>query len=363
MRVLVEGGVDVFDASRSSSTPTRRWSWPTNARPPPTRRSGSTCPAGRSPVRRSRRSGARSSMQTRSSSASTARRRARDVAVHGRVARVATCLASCHPNAGLPNAFGGYDETPEVTSTLLGEFADGRVQHRRELLRLHAQHARDRRGGRARRAAPHRRAAAPPAPAAALRAVRDRAGHPLRADWRAQRDRLGALPPAGRGRRLHRRRRRCAGAGARRREHPRREHGRRPVESEQAMRTFLNVSPRSPRSRGCRSWSTAKRSVLGSPAVHPGQGHRQLDQHEGEAEFLEHARASATARPPWSWRSTRRARPPTSSVASPRPRLRPAHRHRVPRPNMIFDLKRLAVATGIEEHELYAEELPSRRCR
>ena len=39
------------------------------------------------------------------------------------LARVATCLTSCHPNAGLPNAFGGYDETPDVTSSLLREFA------------------------------------------------------------------------------------------------------------------------------------------------------------------------------------------------------------------------------------------------
>src|SRR6476660_3686386 len=39
------------------------------------------------------------------------------------LARVAPCLTSCHPNAGLPNAFGGYDETPHVTSTLLHEFA------------------------------------------------------------------------------------------------------------------------------------------------------------------------------------------------------------------------------------------------
>jgi 5-methyltetrahydrofolate--homocysteine methyltransferase len=39
------------------------------------------------------------------------------------LARVAPCLTSCHPNAGLPNAFGGYDETPDVTSTLLREFA------------------------------------------------------------------------------------------------------------------------------------------------------------------------------------------------------------------------------------------------
>ena len=39
------------------------------------------------------------------------------------LARLAPCLTSCHPNAGLPNAFGGYDETPDVTSSLLREFA------------------------------------------------------------------------------------------------------------------------------------------------------------------------------------------------------------------------------------------------
>jgi 5-methyltetrahydrofolate--homocysteine methyltransferase len=39
------------------------------------------------------------------------------------LSRVAPCLTSCHPNAGLPNAFGGYDETPDVTSSLLREFA------------------------------------------------------------------------------------------------------------------------------------------------------------------------------------------------------------------------------------------------
>jgi 5-methyltetrahydrofolate--homocysteine methyltransferase len=34
-----------------------------------------------------------------------------------------TYVAS-HPNAGLPNAFGGYDETPDETAELLAEFAD-----------------------------------------------------------------------------------------------------------------------------------------------------------------------------------------------------------------------------------------------
>ncbi len=39
------------------------------------------------------------------------------------LADVAEMPVSCHPNAGLPNAFGEYDETPDVTSTILGEFA------------------------------------------------------------------------------------------------------------------------------------------------------------------------------------------------------------------------------------------------
>jgi 5-methyltetrahydrofolate--homocysteine methyltransferase len=38
-------------------------------------------------------------------------------------ARISDAPVACYPNAGLPNAFGGYDETPEVTSELLGEFA------------------------------------------------------------------------------------------------------------------------------------------------------------------------------------------------------------------------------------------------
>ena len=37
--------------------------------------------------------------------------------------RAAPVLASCYPNAGLPNAFGDYDETPEITGSLLAEFA------------------------------------------------------------------------------------------------------------------------------------------------------------------------------------------------------------------------------------------------
>ena len=40
------------------------------------------------------------------------------------LSRVADTYVSCHPNAGLPNAFGGYDEKPDYTASVLGEFAD-----------------------------------------------------------------------------------------------------------------------------------------------------------------------------------------------------------------------------------------------
>ena len=40
------------------------------------------------------------------------------------LSRVAAVPVAAYPNAGLPNAFGGFDETPEVTSSLLGEFAE-----------------------------------------------------------------------------------------------------------------------------------------------------------------------------------------------------------------------------------------------
>jgi 5-methyltetrahydrofolate--homocysteine methyltransferase len=39
------------------------------------------------------------------------------------LARVADCHISCYPNAGLPNAFGEYDEKPHDTACVLEEFA------------------------------------------------------------------------------------------------------------------------------------------------------------------------------------------------------------------------------------------------
>ncbi|MCH9022603.1 MAG: methionine synthase, partial [Planctomycetes bacterium] len=40
------------------------------------------------------------------------------------LSRLATCFVSAHPNAGLPNEFGGYDETPEKMSAEIGQWAE-----------------------------------------------------------------------------------------------------------------------------------------------------------------------------------------------------------------------------------------------
>ena len=39
------------------------------------------------------------------------------------LSRIADCYTTCYPNAGLPNAFGEYDESPEDMARVLGEFA------------------------------------------------------------------------------------------------------------------------------------------------------------------------------------------------------------------------------------------------
>ncbi|MBX3174454.1 MAG: methionine synthase [Gemmatimonadaceae bacterium] len=40
------------------------------------------------------------------------------------LSRIADCYVTVHPNAGLPNEMGGYDETPDYTSSILKEFAE-----------------------------------------------------------------------------------------------------------------------------------------------------------------------------------------------------------------------------------------------
>ncbi|MEO6066107.1 MAG: homocysteine S-methyltransferase family protein, partial [Lysobacterales bacterium] len=51
---------------------------------------------------------------------------AKDLRPHVDVlSQVADTFVSCHPNAGLPNAFGGYDESPADMAAMLHEFAAG----------------------------------------------------------------------------------------------------------------------------------------------------------------------------------------------------------------------------------------------
>ena len=40
------------------------------------------------------------------------------------LSRIANCYVSAYPNAGLPNAFGEYDETPEMMTAHVGEWAE-----------------------------------------------------------------------------------------------------------------------------------------------------------------------------------------------------------------------------------------------
>ena len=52
------------------------------------------------------------------------------------LARIAECYVSSYPNAGLPNAFGEYDEQPPRPASCCRDFAaSGFVEHRRRLLR------------------------------------------------------------------------------------------------------------------------------------------------------------------------------------------------------------------------------------
>ena len=120
------------------------------------------------------------------------------------LAHVATTWVACYPNAGLPNALGGYDEHPADTSGFLGEFARaGLVNVVGGCCGTTPDHIRE--IAAAVDGVPPRRVPEP-APAHRLlrpRAVRDQPGHELRHGRRAdERDRVGAVPPSDRGRRL-----------------------------------------------------------------------------------------------------------------------------------------------------------------
>ncbi len=209
------------------------------------------------------------------------------------LASVADCYVSCYPNAGLPNAFGGYDEDAGHHRGAPARVRRQRPgEHRRRLLRHDAgAHRRDREDGRGTDAAP---------PAAATRVE---AGLP-----RALRG-LETLTICARGRNFlmigertnvtgsakfaelitQGRLRQGAGGrarpGARRRQHPRRQHGR----GDARRRGRDDDVPEPDRHRaGDRAHPDHGRQLevvgdRGRPQVRAGQGDRQLDQPQGGA--------------------------------------------------------------------------------
>ena len=83
-----------------------------------------TAPAAPSRVRRSAPSGTACATRGPWPLASTARSGADLMRPHvAELSRLADTLVGAYPNAGLPNAFGEYDETPDQTAAQLGEWA------------------------------------------------------------------------------------------------------------------------------------------------------------------------------------------------------------------------------------------------
>ena len=126
------------------------------------------------------------------------------------LSRLAGTYVSSHPNAGLPNAFGGYDEQPHETAALLREFAEaGTVNIVGGCCGTTPAHIEQIAAAVA--GLPRRELPAPPGHVPVQRPgdVRDRAGHRFRDDRRAdERGRISPVPAADRGRQQHRRRRR-----------------------------------------------------------------------------------------------------------------------------------------------------------
>ena len=195
---------------RPRSSPSRRCSRRTAAAgrssspaPSPTR------PAAPCRARSPRPSGTPCATPGRSPSASTARSAPRRCApTSPSCPGSPTPSSRCYPNAGLPNAFGEYDEAPEETAAILGEFAGSGFVN---LVggccgTTPGAHRRDRPGRRG-PAAPRGAGDLPGDASVRPRAVHDHRGQPVRERRRAdQHHRLGEVPQPDQGRRLRHRR-------------------------------------------------------------------------------------------------------------------------------------------------------------
>ena len=339
-------------------------------------------------ARRSTRSTSRSGTPGRSASASTARSAP---ATCGRTSpssrQMAECYVSVYPNAGLPNAFGEYDELPEETGALLRDFvASGfanivggccgttpdhiaAVRKAVEGLAPRALPAELVAAGFRRQAGSRVRASGSRGQRRTLLPVlrpRD-ADHPARQqlpdDRRAhQRHRLGQVRPADQERQLRRSGARRGGAGPRRRQPDRRQHGRRHAR----LRAGHDHVPQLHRDRARdrpRAGDGRQLEVVGDRGraqVRAGQERRQLDQPEGRRGRLP---AQGQADP--ALRRRRRRHGLRRGRARPTPFERKveicqrAYKLLVEQAgfdptDIIFDPNILAIATGLEEHNDYA---------
>ncbi len=236
------------------------------------------------------------------------------------LARIADLPITAYPNAGLPNAFGGYDETPDVTSGLLGEWARaGLVNMVGGCCGTTPQHVAAIADGRAWAAPPTgREVGAGPRLSGLEPLTVPQPGNLCSTSASA---RTSPAPGASRGSsRTSAMTRRCGRPrpGRERRGHARREHGRGAARLARGDEPF--PAPRRVRARDRQGPDHDRQLELGrhrgGPAAGAGPARGQLvSLKEGEAEFLRQARlARRTARPSSSWPSTNRGRPARSSA-------------------------------------------------
>ena len=125
---------------------------------------------------------------------------------HSPRSRIADTFVSCYPNAGLPNAFGEYDETPEEQARRSPNSPGRPGQHRRRLLRndpAHIAEIAEVVEGKPPRSPKPERAADP---ALRPRAAQHHRRHPVRQHRRAhQHHRLRPVPQPDQGRGLRHR--------------------------------------------------------------------------------------------------------------------------------------------------------------
>ena len=319
------------------------------------------------------------------------------------LARMAECYVSCYPNAGLPNAFGQYDELPEETAALLRDFAEsGFVNILGGCCGTTPDHIAA--VGRRSRGLPPQAAAGivaselpaartigpadlPPqggshervAGACARPARTERADHfsqfsgletlTIRPDSNFQMigertnvtgsARFARLIKSGNYAEAVQVARR---AGPRRREHDRRQHGRRHAR----LRAGHDHVPELHRDRaGDRARAGHDRQLemvghRGRAEVRAGQGRRQLDQPEGRRSGLPAQGAAGQAlrrrRGRHGVRRSRARRTPSSarSRSASAPTRCSTEQAGFDPTDIIFDPNILAIATGLEEHNDYA---------